>query len=167
RRAWERAAAAYELGDMAAPEASTDLLRALEDEDTAVRAAAARSLGRLGIVAAVEPLLAAQARGALPRPVAGQALLAIGPDALPQLLPLVDAPDAHERAAAIELVGLIGGAVDARPVVAALHDASADVRARAALALARLGAEEAVARLRGLLDGRLPFVRAAAGEPLG
>ena len=41
------------------------------------------------------------------------------------------------------------------------------MRAQAALALGRLGSEEAAARLRDLLDDRIPFVRAAAAEALG
>ncbi|MFL5929085.1 MAG: HEAT repeat domain-containing protein [Gaiellaceae bacterium] len=164
---WQRAAAAYALGDMASARAAPDLLAALGDEDPVVRAAAARSLGRLAATEAVEPLLEAQAEGRLPHLVAGQALLAIGPSALPRLLPLVTVDDERERAAAVELVGLIGGAVDARPLVAALRDASAAVRAQAALALGRLGSEEAAARLRDLLDDRIPFVRAAAAEALG
>lgn len=167
RRSWERAAAAFALGDMVSSESVPDLLAALEDDDATVRAAAARSLGRLETVDAVEPLLEAQAAGRLPRLVAGQALLGIGPPALPRLVPLIGAPDAAERAAAVELVGLIGGAVDEAPVVAALRDTSADVRASAALALGRLGAEEAAAALRGLLEDRIPFVRAAAAEALG
>jgi len=164
---WQRAAAAYALGDMASARVVPDLLSALGYRDAAVRAAAARSLGRLGATDAVEMLLEAQADGRLPRLVTGQALLAIGTPALPRLLPLVAATDERERAAAVELVGLIGGAVDARPLVEALRDPSAVVRAQAALALGRLAAEEAAARLRDLLDDRIPFVRAAAAEALG
>lgn len=167
RAAWRRAAAAYALGDMGSPWASGDLLAALRDDDATVRAAAARSLGRLAVAEAVVPILTAQAAGLVPRLVAGQALLAIGPAAVPSLLELVGSVDAHERAAACELVGLIGGAIDEGPLVSALSDAAADVRVNAARALGRLGAEDAAARLRELLDDRIPAVRAAAAEALG
>lgn len=167
RQAWKRAAAAYALGDMGSPWAAEDLCAALDDPDAAVRAAAARSLGRLGSVQAVKPLLEASAAGTVPRLAAGQALLSIGPQALPALLALVGSSDPDERAAAIELVGLIGGAVDATPVIAELDDASAEVRAQAARALGRLGAGDAALRLRELLDDRIPFVRAAAAAALG
>ncbi len=164
---WKRATAAYALGDMGSADAAGPLLRALEDDDDATRAAAARSLGRLGIVDAVEPLLAAQAAGRVPRLVVGHALLSIGSPALPRLMQLVSAVDDRERAAAVELVGLIGGAVDAGPLLDALRDASAEVRSSAAHSLGRLGADEAAYRLRQLLDDRIGFVRAAAAVALG
>jgi HEAT repeat protein len=152
---------------MGSPGAAGDLVAALDDPDARVRAAAARGLGRLAVTDAVEPLLAAGADGRIPRLVAGQALLDIGPSALPQLLELARSGDDRERASAVELVGLIGGAVDAEPLVDALHDPAATVRASAARALGRLGADEAAARLRERLDDRIPFVRAAAADALG
>jgi HEAT repeat protein len=167
RRAWRRATAAYALGDMASPVAAPALLAALDDVDEGVRFAAARSLGRLGAVEAVEPLLEAQANGRVSRIVAGQALLAIGTPAVAKLLELASATDDHERASAVELVGLIGDAVDAAPVLAALRDTSAEVRAQAARALGRLGADEAATGLRAALEDRIAFVRAAAAEALG
>jgi len=78
RRAWRRATAAYALGDMASSEAVPALLAVLDDADEDVRSATARSLGRLGAVEAVEPLLAAQANRRVSRIVVGQALLSIG-----------------------------------------------------------------------------------------
>jgi HEAT repeat protein len=167
RRAWRRATAAYSLGDMASAEAVPALLAALADADEGVRSAAARSLGRLGAVAAVEPLLEAQANRRVSRIVVGQALLSIGTPAVPKLLELASATDDHERAGAVELVGLIGDAVDATPLLEALRDTSAEVRAQAAQALGRLGDDEAATALRASLDDRIAFVRAAAAEALG
>jgi HEAT repeat protein len=167
RASWRRALAAYALGDMASRSSVGDLVGALDDESRDVRAAAARSLGRLGAVDAVKPLLLAQAERRVPRTVVGQALLAIDQPAVPALLLLADADGADTRAGAVELVGLIGGGSEGRVVVGALRDASAEVRAQAARALGRLGAGDAAAALRIALDDRIEFVRAAAAEALG
>lgn len=167
RQAWKRATAAYALGDMGSPWAADDLLHALGDDDAGVRSSAARSLGRLGVLEAVEPLLHLHAQGRVPRIVVGQALLSIGAPAVPALLALVATADAAERTLAVELVGLIGDAGDADPIEHALHDTSADVRAAAARALGRLGDEDAADALRAALHDRIPFVRAAAAEALG
>jgi HEAT repeat protein len=166
-QAWRRATAAFTLGDMASPTAVPALLEALGDRDRDVRAAAARSLGRLGAVDAVETIVRALAEGRIPRSVAGQALLAIGPAALPSLRSLEGAEDAAARAFAIELVGLLGDASDGSRLVACVRDSSADVRAKAAFALGRLGAEEGAEQLRFALGDRIPFVRAQAARALG
>jgi HEAT repeat protein len=129
RSAWRRATAAYVLGDMASVEAVPPLLAALDDSEREVRAAAARSLGRLAGIEAVEPLVFALVDGKVPRAVAGQALLSIGPATLPALRGLEHDPDADVRAAAIELVGLLGEAADEGLLVERLRDSSAEVRA--------------------------------------
>jgi HEAT repeat protein len=166
RRAWRRATAAFALGDMGSSKATPALMERLGDGDPDVRAAVARSLGRLGAVDAVERLVQAFVDGALTRSVAGQALLAIGPPAVPRLRVLEEAEDPLARAFAVELVGLLGGAPDSDRVVRRLQDTSADVRAKAALALGRLGAESATAELAGRLEDRVVFVRAAAATAL-
>jgi hypothetical protein len=167
RRTWRRATAAYALGDMFSETAVPVLLEALRDRGRDVRAAAARSLGRLRAVEAVEPLVEALAARQVPPAVAGFALVQIGPAALPSLKRLLVHDDAHVRASAAELVGLIGDAADGKPLLARLQDSSAEVRARSARALGRLGADEAAVRLRAALDDRVPFVRTAAARALG
>jgi heme exporter protein D len=167
RRAWKRAGAAYALGDMGSQRAIEPLLAALADDSRAVRAAAARSLGRLGAVAAVEPLVEALVRKRVPRAVAGQALLTIGPASLPHLRGLARHPEADMRAVVIELIGLLGHASDASLVSERLRDSAAEVRAKATRALGRLGAAEAAADLRAALDDRIPYVRATAAIALG
>jgi HEAT repeat protein len=166
RREWKRATAAFALGDMASPRAIAPLLAALDDREPAVRGAAARSLGRLAAVDAVKPLVHAFSAGRLPRAVAGQALLAIGPSALPALRELLDADEAEAREFAVELVGLLGDATDSRVVLLRLRDSSAEVRAKAARALGRLGAEEAGSALAETLGDRIPFVRVSAAHAL-
>ena len=167
RRTWRRAHAAYVLGDMSSELAQAPLLAALDDPMREVRAAAARSLGRLECVRAVEPLVDALVSGRVPRAVAGQALLAIGPASRERLRGLVSRREAEVRAVAIELLGLLGDASDAPLVAAHLRDSAAEVRAKATRALGRLGAEEAAGDLRTALGDRVPFVRATAAIALG
>jgi HEAT repeat protein len=167
RRAWRRATAAFALGDMGSAAAVPALLETLDDHDRDVRGAAARSLGRLGAVAAVQPLAIALGTGSIPRAVAGQALLTIGPAALDGLELLLGHEEAEVRACAVELIGLLGDASDASLLAARLRDTSAEVRAKASRALGRLGAEDAAAELRATLADRIPFVRTAAATALG
>lgn len=167
RRAWRRATAAYTLGDMSSPTAVPGLLEALDDQERDVRAAAARSLGRLGAVEAVEPLVYGLAAGRVPRAVAGSALLATGSAALPALRELERRAEPEVRALAVELVGLLGDASDAALLVERLRDSSAETRAKAARALGRLGAREGASALREALRDRIPFVRACAAHALG
>jgi HEAT repeat protein len=166
-RPWRRATAAYVLGDMGSRKAVPPLESALGDEERDVRAAAALSLGKLRAEQAVEPLVGALASGRVPRSVGAQALLLIGPAAVPGLKGLVASPDAAVRTAAIGLIGLLGSAEDSSTVLAGLRDTSADVRAKAAFALGRLGAAEATSALRAALGDRLPSVRVAVAQALG
>lgn len=167
RRSWRRATAAYVLGDMASPSAVPALLDALSDPSREVRTAAARSLGRLGAVVAVDPIVLALAAKTIPRSVTGQALLDLGEPALPSLRRLLEDGDAATRTVAAELLGLIGGSASAATLREALSDASAEVRAKAARALGRVGASAAAEALREALDDRVSFVRVAAARSLG
>lgn len=167
RRAWRRAAAAFTLGDMASKRAVPDLLRVLDDRVRDVRMAAARSLGRVRAVETIGPLVAAGVSGRVPRDVANLALLDIGPAAVPHLLDLASDPDPAIRSSALELVGLLGAAGDAEPVLDYLTDPAAAVRMTTAGALGRLGAAEARDALMRALDDRVPAVRAAAANALG
>jgi HEAT repeat protein len=167
RRSWRRARAAFLLGDMCVPQALDPLLDALEDSSREVRSAAARSLGLLGSSQAVEPLVRALVERRVPRAIGGQALLTLGSEALGPLRPLVLHAEPDVRAAAVELVGLLGDAGDARLLTSRLRDSAAEVRAKAARALGRLGAEEATVELREALGDRIGFVRANAAVALG
>lgn len=167
RRVWRRATAAFALGDMASKRPVPALLVALEDRDRSVRAAAARSLGRLSAPDGVEPLLRALVLREIPHVTAAHALLAIGEEALPGLTELAADPDADVRANAIELIGLLGDASEGPGLAKHLRDPSAEVRAKAARALGRLGAAEATEQLCSALEDRISFVRAAAANALG
>jgi HEAT repeat protein len=167
RRAWKRAAAAYRLGDMGRPEVAPALLAALEDKDRSVRAAAARSLGRLRIVDAAKPLVEALVSGRVPNGVAGQALVTLGPVAVPELREITEHPSYRLRATAMTLLGLVGGSTDSPLAVDRLGDPSAGVRAAAALSLARIGGPAAEPALLAALEDRIPFVRAGAAVAVG
>lgn len=167
RRAWRRASAAHALGGMASKRAIPALLEALADPDRDVAGAVARSLGRLRALEAVEALVYALVDGRLPRAVSAQALLSIGPEAVPRLQDLLDDAPAEVAAFAADLIGLLGDASEAPQLTELLRDASAEVRAHAARALGRLGAEEAADELRRALDDRIPFVRVSAAHALG
>jgi hypothetical protein len=168
RRSWRRATAARRLGDMGSRAAVPALLGALrEDPGRETRAAAARALGHLGAVEAVEPLMAAMIEGSVPRSTAGGALILIGPAAVPELQRLTDAADPALAGEAVDLIGVLGDAGDAGPLMGLLEHPAARVRAAAARALGRLGAEDAAAALRRALGDRIPFVAAAAAAALG
>jgi hypothetical protein len=168
RRVWRRAMAAHGLGDMGSQVAIPALLELLvDDPSTDVREAAARSLGALRAVDAVEPLVRALVSGSVARAIASQSLLTIGPPAVPELRELATDEDEAVRGRAVELIGLLGDAVDADILHARVRDPSAEVRAKAARALGRLGADEAAAELRHALADRIPYVRATAAIALG
>jgi len=71
-RAWRRAKAAFALGDMGSPDAVPELLEALRDPDSAVRGAAARSLGRLRAATAVAPIVSPWPSASSPFPLPGK-----------------------------------------------------------------------------------------------
>src|SRR5215471_14014110 len=163
-RAWRRAGAAFALGDMGARRAVPALVARLDDRSPDVRAAACRSLGRLGAVEAVEPIIAAGVRHAMPNPVARLALIGIGPPAVDAVLGVLDHVDPRVRAAGVQLVGLLGDAHHAAAIQDRLADPAALVREATARALGRLGAREAADDLVAALDDRVPGVRTAAAE---
>jgi HEAT repeat protein len=167
RRAWRRASAAYSLGGMASKSAIPPLMKALGDADRDVAAAAARSLGHLRALDAVEPLVYALVDGRLPRAVSAQALLSIGPEAVPLLRGLLADAPVEVAAFAVDLIGLLGEPSDSPQLVGLLRDTSAEVRAHAARALGRLAAEDASDELRRTLEDRIPFVRVNAAHALG
>jgi HEAT repeat protein len=167
RRMWRRATAAYRLGDMACREVAPALLAALDDPSREVRAAGARSLGRLGVVAAALPIVEALVQRRVPNGVAGQALLELGPDARVELSRIASHEDPSVRATAITLLGLVGDSGEAPLALSALSDPSADVRRAAAEALRRIGTFTDEPALRAALDDRMHFVRAEAAATLG
>lgn len=148
RSKWQRVAAAGVLGFLRSPR-SVDLLRdTLEDGDSDVAYAAAQALGQYAEPAAYEALLDALSAETIP-PVRIAGLLETFqcPDAREQIerRALVDKPKVRYWAA--YLLGRLGDP-RSEPVIERLtHDASEDVRANAAEALASFPDEAAVRRL--------------------
>ena len=167
RRASRRASAAFVLGDIGSRAAVPDLMALLSDNDRDVRAAASRSLGRLGAVEAIQPLVTAAVDGSVRLDVVNLALLDIGPAAVGHLVRMLDHGDPSTRASAMMLIGFLGSAPDVDPILDHLSDAAASVRSATATALGRLGASEARDALVVALDDRIPAVRTSAARALG
>lgn len=164
---WKRATAAAALGDMRAPEAVEPLRTALADEDRDVRAAAVSALGRLGALESVDAVTRAVADGAVPRSTGANALLELGPEALPSFHGLVRDSQSQVRATALEIVGLLGSGSDASLPIDCMYDDDPSVRRAAATALGRLANREAAAVLRQALIDPADEVRSAAARALG
>jgi HEAT repeat protein len=165
--AWRRATAAFRLGDIGNGDCVPALIAALRDREPEVRTAAARSLGRLQAAEAGAELVAAAAERRVPDALVRWALLQIGVAAVPELKALLSSSDQYERAAAIQLIGRLGGPHEAAAVQERLRDSSALVRSAAARALGRLGAERHIAPLLEALEDRIPAVRESAATALG
>ncbi len=161
-----RAQQAALLGDMCSSRAELPLLQALNDRDPDVRLAASRSLGRLRSRKAGVPLLHALGHGSVPRAVATGALLAIGTSCLPAIRELLDHSEAHIRADAVELLGLLGNPADSERLQLRLADTADTVRGRACEALGRLGADDAKPSVEQALLDRAFQVRVSAARAL-
>lgn len=161
-----RAQAIEWAGDHPSPETSERLLEHLDDPATLCRFTVKESLLRLGqsIVPEVRRRLAA-GNGAV-ADLLEVATWSPDPSYLEPALRLVDSPDDAVRAAAIRLLGALGGpgAVDA--TIAALLDTSPKVRTAAAVAIARMGHWPAVVLLGERLRDRDWNVRKESGLAL-
>lgn len=166
-RAWRRASAAFVLGDIGATRAVGALVDRLDDRSPDVRAAACRSLGHLGAVESVGPIIEAAVHGRVPGAVSKLALLDIGSPAIEQLVAQLGHEEPLVRAAAVQLIGLLGDPAAADVLGRYLSDPAAGVRMATAAALGRLGAREARDELVAVLADRVPGVRTAAAEALG
>lgn len=149
------------------------LVRLLDDRDEAVRLAAIRALGRIGLPEAVPALLGRldrpEPRRELPRHAVTMAVLRCGSGSADHVLQSLRHGGAASRLAAAQVLGWLGelgAAPELRDALA--HDTSPDVRAAAAEALGRLGVPETAADLVVCLDEPHPaLVRVAAATALG
>jgi HEAT repeat protein len=115
-------------------------------------------------------LNAVQADRPVPAGLLVDSLLRLGPGATEHLAAALATGSPHVRAVAAETLGLLGTTEAAAALLAALADpaATAEVRARAAGALGRIGTPAAIDPLIGCLDpDEPPGLRTAAAKALG
>jgi HEAT repeat protein len=163
-----RARAAEILGQLKHTPAVPELRRLLQDRDRDVRQVAARALGRIGDPAAALPLLETLGGDRpVPKHIVAQAVLRLGPPAVPALAAAVDHTDTEVREVAIETLGMAGGYQAASGIVEALrYDVVTDVRVRAARALGKLGLPSSIPALLDATKTGEPAVRAEAVQAL-
>lgn len=165
-----RAAAADLLGVAATRRALPELVALLGDPDAQVRAAAARSLGKLGHPGAVPFLLAGVgADASVPTGDASIAITLIGPPAVPGLRAGLALPSQAARRMAAELLGRFGAVEAVDDLCARMRtDDSPVVAAAAARALGRIEDPGALDDLREVADSDRPVhVRQSAAWALG
>ncbi len=153
-----RAAAAEVLGVTVTRHALPELIALLGDPDAQVRAAAARSLGKLGHAGAVPFLLAGVgAEASVPTGDASIAITLIGPAAIPGLRAGLALPVQSARRMAAELLGRFGAADAVDDLCARMHlDDSSVVAAAAARALGRIEDPRALDDLREVVASDRP-----------
>lgn len=161
-----RCAAAAALGRIRSSKATQALLARLDDDDATVRRAAAVALGEIG-----DPRAAARLAQALREPAletaALEALLRLGPSALPEVERAFASAGAPVRRLLVDLAGRLDDPRARRLLLAALADFSAEVRAHAADALGDAGVLDALRPLMGLKShDPSPEVRKAAAAAL-
>ncbi len=163
-----RAAATHALGHLDVADASALLRDALRDADSWVRYFSAISLGRQRDARALDALasLVTSDPAHHVRVAAVDAIGAIGgPDVVRLLAPLATGEDGELAAAALRVLGRVGGAGAAVPLREALRSADAGRRRAAAEALAAWCDVEAVDLLQWTFSGDADeqVVRAALG----
>jgi HEAT repeat protein len=165
-----RAAAATFLGTVGDVDGAPAVRPLLRDRALEVRIAAARALGRIGRPDDV-PALLASLEGDRPVPFAtvADSLTQLGPDAIPHLRTALRGPNLMVRAAAAEVLGLLGAVDSTEDLLAHIHPVEDDeVRIRCARALGRIGTPRAVEPLARLVSpSEVDAVRAVAVRALG
>jgi len=168
RRWWERVDGAEKLGRMLARSAVPDLIRLTDDPVPEVRLRAAKALGAIGGLEAVETLigaLKATDRWATLR--IADILAGLGTSAVDQLLAAFPRLPAPARVPAIDILGRLRSHVAVPLLRGLLADPDPNARARAAHSLGLIG-HPAVTRalIEALADPEWP-VRAMAAKALG
>jgi len=154
-----RLTAARALAALADPRAIRPLALALNDDEPEMQIASARALGAIGKPWAEGPL--ARLLGHDNTPVRRAALAAIralegntpatSPQPIERWVTLLTHDYPQQRAYAVRKLGQSGNPQAVAPLIAALDDRRADVFFGASLWLARLGGDEAITTLLGIL----------------
>ncbi len=144
------------------------LIESLNDDCSATRDAAARTLGIIGDARAIDPLLATlKDDNRRVREAGSQALASIGRPAMPGLLAKLADGDWHVRMGAVIALRIMGGAELLPEFVGLLHDENPYVRGESAKSLGRLGNDAVTDHLIGTLDDDAKYVRIRAAGSLG
>jgi len=173
-----RIAAARKLGESRDKRAVPALLRALEDDDSAVRIAVASALAMIPHPAAAEPLASAIERAAgtkLGKTETGQAeyralaeaIAAQKKEAVHFLNGLLSSSHHNSRLWAAWALGKIGGPEAATSLAGILEDRRSEVRRQAAASLGQVADPAVSHALITALSHRDPDTRRAAAEALG
>jgi HEAT repeat protein len=155
------------VGDHASAPTVRPMLR---DRSFEVRTAAARSIGRIGDETDVARLLATlEADRSVPFATVADALIQLGPPAIPGLRDGLRSPNVDVRAVCSEALGLLGAVDAVEDLLAHLHPVEDDeIRIRCTRALGRIGTPRAVAPLARITSTTEPAtLRAVAVRSLG
>jgi len=173
-----RIAAARKLGESRARRAVPALLKALDDDDAAVRSAVAGALALIPHAASAELLASALERAAgtkLGKTETGQeeykalaeALIAQGRKAVPIVSGLLASSHHNSRLWAAWALGRLGGTEAANALAVVLEDRRSEVRQQAAAALGEIADPTVADALVKALSHRDPDTRRAAAVALG
>ncbi len=172
RGRWRRAKAAENLGHYGGPEATGPISALLREEDETVRAVAARALSRIGTREAADTLAGyLNSASELTSLRIAENLERIGPLAVDPLVELVESEKEEERRAQVLAARILGNlrVAEGRPALckAIRRHWNTDLRARATLALGKIGNPDDVpAIIEATKDNSWP-VRAQAANALG
>jgi hypothetical protein len=165
-----RAAAVDFLGVVGAGEYASRVAPLVHDRSQRVRSAAVRALGRIGAPDDVPRLLGClEGDRSVSFAAVVDALVQLGPPAIPRLRDGLREPHVLARAASAEALGLLGAVDAVEDLLAHLHPVEDDeVRMRCARALGRIGTPRALLPLTRLVSpSEPPGVRAVAVQSLG
>ena len=133
------------------PRAIEVLIRAMRDQNVALRQKVAEALGQINDKRAVEPLIVALGDARTVRRSAAESLVKIGDDAVQRLIATLSSGNKAGRRSVVEVLGQIGDASAVEPLIDALADSDVAVRQKAVEALGRIGDTRAVEPLIALL----------------
>lgn len=168
RRRWRRARAAENLGFFGGPDVAPRLAELLSDEDETVRAVAARSLSRIGTPEAARALARTLSDSSeLTSLRAAENLERIGPLAVEPLVELLGTDERRAQVLAVRILGDLRVA-EARPALceAIRREWNTDLRARATLALGKIGNPEDIPTILEASEDRSWPVRVQAANAL-
>jgi HEAT repeat protein len=167
-RWWTRARAAENLGLARAKRATSQLVRALEDDDYDVRLRAAKALAAAGGTAAVAPLAKALSEPNRFSTIRIADILAgMGRPVVRELIDVFPHLSRHGKLATLDILGRIHPPEAVPWLHERLQEPHRDLRARAANAIGAIGATASAEALRSALEDPEWVVRAMAAKGLG